>query len=117
MTNSDLPNKYKSSRRRRTVVAGGNGWFKQQLHLDVFIESQYYSEERYGNRDIKRAQWAAHNMAYALATSDKNSNGISIALSGSANPGQSAKELDIRSIDNILRRQMIVYALIVIAGF
>lgn len=56
-------------------------------------------------------------MAYALANSDKNSTGILSALSGSANPGQSAKELDIRSIDNILKRQMIVYALIVTARF
>jgi len=85
--------------------------------LDVFIDSQYYSEEKYGNRDIMRAQWVAHNMAYALANSDKNSTGILSALSGSANPGQSAKELDIRSIDNILKRQMIVYALIVTARF
>lgn len=78
--------------------------------LEVFMESEYYSEDVFGTKAFMRAQWIAHNVTYGLADSGSEQ-GIALArvISGSNDPKESAAELDLRCLDNLLKRQKFFY--------
>lgn len=77
--------------------------------LDVFMASEYYSEEKFGTRDFMRAQWIAHNMAYDIASSGNVGFWIVQKISVTDDPIESGDELDIRGLGNSLRRQKAIY--------
>ena len=86
--------------------------YEQNAVLDVIIESPYYSEDVYGSKAFMRAQWVAHNVCYDIASSGDVGFRLMQLASGSSNPLESASSLDLRSLNNMLLRQKIMYTLI-----
>lgn len=76
------------------------------------MDSDYYSESQFGDKNYMRAQWIAHNVSYAVAQSGDLGFGIMQRLSGSDDPIESSESLDIRSKENMLLRQKILYTVI-----
>lgn len=85
---------------------------EQDAVLDVIIASPYYSEDVYGSKDFMKAQWFAHNACYYIASSGDLGFWIMKQLSGSENPIESSQSLDLRSTNNMLKRQKILYTII-----
>ena len=91
--------------------------YEMNAILDVFMESEYYSQNVFGSRDFMRAQWIAHNKAYELASSGQFGFKVAQILSGSENPIESADVLDIRSLNNIGRKGTFTYNAIHFFGY
>lgn len=83
--------------------------YEQDAILDVIIASPLYSEEKFGTKEFMRAQWQAHNMCYSVATSSRFGFWLSQKISGNVDPIESSKSLDLRSTNNITRRNWYVY--------
>ena len=86
--------------------------YEQKAILDVIMDSKYYSEDVYGDSSFMQAQWAAHNVCYNIASSGNAGYKLMQILSGSSNPIESSRSLDLRSLNNLLRRQEILYTVI-----
>ena len=86
--------------------------YEMDAVLDVITESEYYSEDVYGSKKFMKAQWVAHNVAHSVASSGDLGYWIMQTLSGSANPTTSASSLDLRSTNNLLLRQRVLYTII-----
>lgn len=86
--------------------------YEQNAFLDVIIDSPYYSDEIYGSKSFMRAQWVAHNTCYDIASRGNVGFKVMQILSGAENPIQSANSLDLRSKNNMLLRQKILYTVI-----
>ena len=80
--------------------------------LDEIMKSDYYSEELFGTKEFMRAQWVGHNLTYQLALSGDIGFKIARSASGSDDPIQSSQELDIRCLDNLIKRQRYAYKMI-----
>ena len=91
--------------------------YEMDAILDVFMESEYYSQNVFGSRDFMRAQWIAHHKAYELASSGQFGFKVAQILSGSENPIESADVLDIRSLNNIGRKGTFTYNAIHFFGY
>ena len=91
------------------IVTSG---YEQEAVLDVIIDSPYYSEDVYGSKSFMKAQWVAHNVCHSVASSGDIGFWAMQRLSGSDNPIQSSLSLDLRSLNNMLRRQKILYTVI-----
>ena len=86
--------------------------YEMDAILDVIIESEYYSEDVYGSKKFMKAQWVAHNIAHSVASSGDLGYRIMQTLSGSKTPTISSSKLDLRSTNNLLRRQRALYTII-----
>lgn len=86
--------------------------YEQNAVLDVIMESPFYSEKVYGSKKFMRAQWVAHNLSYSIASSGPIGFRVMQILSGSLDPIESSASLDIRSKNNILKRQKFLYTLL-----
>ena len=73
--------------------------------LDVIISSEYYSKELFGSKEFMHAQWLAHNWSHDIAASGEIGFTLMSIISGSSNPIESGSVLDIRSTNNMLKRQ------------
>ena len=85
---------------------------EQNAVLDVIMDSPLYDEETFGTIDFMWAQWEAHNLSYTIASSGTIGYWLMGFLSGSSNPIESSKELDIRSLNNLTFRQRALYTVI-----
>ena len=85
---------------------------EQNAVLDVIMDSPLYDKETFGSKRFMRAQWKAHNVCYSIASSGEIGYKLMSLLSGSDNPIESSVELDLRSKDNLLRRQKVLYTVI-----
>ena len=86
--------------------------YEMDAVLDVIMESEYYSYDMFGSKDFMRAQWVAHNAGYKIASSSDVGFWVMQIVSGSDDPTQSSSSLDIRSKNNILKRQKAIYDII-----
>jgi len=83
--------------------------YEMNAVLDVVVGSDYYSEDRFGSRDFMVAQWIAHNACYDIASGSSIGFGLMRRVSGSVNPIDSSKALDIRNIGNMGRTAEKIY--------
>ena len=86
--------------------------FDREAVLDVFMESDYYSEETFGTKRFMLAQWEAHNLCYKIANSGQIGYKAMQIISGANDPLSSSESLDLRSLNNLTRRQRILYTII-----
>ena len=44
-----------------------NKYYGREAIIDVFIESKYYSFDKFGSKSFILAQWDAHNISYSVS--------------------------------------------------
>ena len=86
--------------------------YEMNAVLEVVMESEHYSEERFGSRSFMAAQWVAHNECNNIASGSSLGYRLMSRLSGSSNPIESSKVLDIRNLGNMGRASEIIYSVI-----
>ena len=88
--------------------------YEMNAVLDVIMASDYYSESMFGTKEYMRAQWEAHNICFDIASSGPAGYTAMQILSGASNPIESSRALDIRCKGNVLKRQEILYQLLML---
>ena len=86
--------------------------YEQEAILLQFMESNEYDVNTFGSMEFMKAQWDAHNLSYNLASSGPWGYKICSIIGGSSNPLESSSTLDIRSKNNMLKRQKIIYTIL-----
>ena len=76
------------------------------------MESDYYSEEIFGTKRFMLAQWEAHNLCYKIANSGQIGYKAMQNISRAKDPLSSSESLDLRSLNNLTRRQRVIYTFI-----
>ena len=89
-----------------------NNYYEREAIIDVFIESKYYSFDKFGSKSFILAQWDAHNISYSVSKSSRIGYQISKRMSDAENPITSSTVLDIRSVNNIEPEQYIIYSIL-----
>ena len=86
--------------------------FEMEAFLDVIINSPYYSEEKFGTRQFMKAQWIAHNYSYYISSNSLIGYYTMKFLSDSDDPIVSSRTLDLRSRENLSKKQKLIYTII-----
>ena len=82
--------------------------------LELLAQNENYSEEVYGSISFMKAEWIAHNIAYAMATGSETEQNFAQAIAGEsiARIVKRSKELDLSPISEMPGQERLLYEMI-----
>ncbi len=82
--------------------------------LELLAQNENYSEEIHGSISFMKAEWIAHNIAYAMATGSETEQNFAQAIAGEsiARIVKRSKELDLSPISEMPAQERLLYEMI-----